>query len=338
VTWCIVFARRETLRLAMMAAVGVLMIAVSFARSALYADLEARWRDAIEKTPANGRAYDNLASVELRANPPRIAVADSILHRAMAVDSGFVPAWVRSATIAMSQNRLADAAALLERALRLHPGDASATEKYGKVLLAERRPDLALPYVRQFAEFSPSGESLTTLGLTYLMTRQLDSAIVVLERASRRDSMRVDARRYLASALVEQERGREAIPYIQQAIRLDPSSGITFGLLGVAYAQAELFDEAARAAGEAVAKAGSNPVVFVLAGRALQSAGYFGDAAKYLERAVRLDPNDPQALTRLGMAHASLGDAAVATQMFKRALVLAPGYPLAVKALEQSGR
>jgi tetratricopeptide (TPR) repeat protein len=276
--------------------------------------------------------------VELRANPPQIAVADSILHRAMAVDSGFVPAWVRSATIAMSQNRLADAAALLERALRLHPGDASATEKYGRVLLAERRTDLALPYVRQFAEFSPSGESLTTLGLTYLMTRQLDSAIAVLERASRRDSMRVDARRYLASALVEQERGREAIPYIQQAIRLDPSSGITFGLLGVAYAQAGLFDEAARAAGEAVAKAGSNPVVFVLAGRALQSAGYFGDAAKYLERAVRLAPNDPQAVTRLGMAHASLGDAAVATQMFKRALALAPGYPLAVKALEQSGR
>src|SRR5207237_349310 len=109
VAWCVLFTTRRPIRIAVLIALGAITIATSARRSALYVDLERRWQDAVEKTPTNGRAYDNLASAELRADPPRIAKADSVLHRAMAVDSMFVPAWVRSATIAISQNRLGDA-------------------------------------------------------------------------------------------------------------------------------------------------------------------------------------------------------------------------------------
>jgi protein O-mannosyl-transferase len=323
---------------ALLVVLGVAMIVTTSRRSAMYNDLVVRWTDGVEQTPTNGRAYYNLASALLRTNPPRIAAADSVLHRAMVVDSMYVPTRVRSATIAIAQNRLVDAETLLVSALRLHPLDAPATEKLGTVLLAMNRPDLALPYVKQFAQFNGTGQSLTTLGLTYLMTRQLDSAIVVLRRAAQLDSTAVDARRYLAGALVEQQRGAEAIPFIRQAIALDPTSGLMFGLLSLAFAQTGQADSAASAAGTAFAKAPDNATAYVFAGRALETIGHHAEAAEYFKQALQLSPNDPQILSRLGMAEASMGHSAVAAQLYRKVLASIPDYPLARQGLEQLGR
>jgi tetratricopeptide (TPR) repeat protein len=331
-------ARGRYVSAALLGVLGVAMIATTSRRSAMYNDLVVRWTNGVEQTPTNGRAYYNLASALLRANPPRIAAADSVLHRAMVVDSMYVPTRVRSATIAIAQHRLVDAETLLIHALQLHPRDAPATEKLGTVLIALNRADLALPYVKQFAQFSGTGQSLTTLGLTYLMTRQLDSAIVVLRRAAQLDSTQVDARRYLAGALVEQQRGAEAIPFIRQAIALDPTSGLMFGLLSLAFAQTGQADSAASAAEAAFAKSPDNATAYVFAGRALQTIGRYADAADYFKQALQISPNDPQVLSRLGMAEASMGHSAVAARLYQKVLASIPDYPLARQGLEQLGR
>ena len=336
--WIVLFSDRRAMGFVVLTTIAAVVIVTSARRSALYVDLERRWQDAVEKTPTNGRAYDNLASAALRADPPRIAKADSVLHVAMTVDPTFVPAWVRSATIARAQGRLTDAQSLLEHALLLHPGDAAATRVIGAVFVAEKRPDLALPYLRQFAAFAPSGESLTTLGVAYLGMRQLDSGVAVLERAARLDSARVDTRRYLAATLIELERGADAIPYAEQAIRLDSTSAVTLGLLSLSYAQAGRADDASRTAQLAAARAPDNATILVFAGRAMQTAGRYADAAGYLIKAVRLTPNDPQALTRLGMVEASLGNKALAKKLLERVLNGMPDYELAQRALAQLGR
>ncbi|MDB4873695.1 MAG: hypothetical protein JWM41_141 [Gemmatimonadetes bacterium] len=308
------------------------LTAASHRRSSMYLDLDALWRDAIERYPLNARAYDNLAAVRMRENPPRLSSADSLLRRAMAVDPAYAPARIRSAAIAMEQHRLRDAEDLLGQALRLHPADSAATDKMGKVQLALGRPDRALPYVRQIAALSPGGESLTTLGLDLLLLRQIDSAIVQLKRAAALDSTRIDTRRYLGAALVEQERGAEAIPYLERAVRLEPAPAV-IALLSLAYAQAGQVDHANQAAGTALSTNSSDPTVYVLVGRALQTIGWFADAKQSLERAVRLSPADPQALTRLGITNASMGNGELARRLFRRALEVAPHYPLAVRAI-----
>jgi len=333
--WTIVFARSRSIRLAAIAAGATALIATTFERSRQYDDLVVRWSDAVEKTPNNGRAYDNLASALLRTNPPRVAAADSVLHLAMAADSAFVPARVRSATIAIAQTRLSDAESLLVQALRIHPGDAAATEKLGTVLLAMKRADLALPYVKQFAEFSGTSASLTKLGLTYLLTRQLDSAIDVLKRAAQMDSSQIEARRYLAAALVEQKRGAEARPFIEEAIHLDPTSGLMFGLLSLAFAQAGQGDSAITAADSAFAKAPDDATAYVFAARALQTIGRFSDAAAYLKQALQITPNDPQVISRLGIAEASMGHSDVAAKLFEKVLAADSTYPLARQGLDQ---
>ena len=160
-------------------------LVVHVARSAMYRDLDvALARRGGKDAQDNGRAYDNLASAELRASPPNAAAADSALHRGMAADPTFVRLWVHSAAIALVQNRLADAESLLAHALRLHPGDAAATGTLGEVLVAEKRPEAAIPYLVQYNAIEPDANSLTALGLAYLMTRRLDSAIAPLRQAA----------------------------------------------------------------------------------------------------------------------------------------------------------
>jgi tetratricopeptide (TPR) repeat protein len=304
-----VFRNRRTTAHSTFAVVGLMLVVVTMRRSAQYDDLVVRWRDGVAKTPANGRAYDNLASALLRANPPRIAEADSVLHEGMKADSTFVPLWVRSASIAQAQNNLVDAAELLEYAIRHHPGDVAAMDRYGDVLIAANRPDLALKWVKRIAEFRGDGASLGRLGMTYLMLRQVDSAVVVLERAALVAPANVVARRYLASALIEQNRGAEAIPYLRQALVLNPESGVTLGLQSLAFAQAHMADSAVNAAADAVHKLPPSAVVYVFAGRAMSDVGRFDDAVRYLEEALRISPNDSQASARLAAAKASLASA-----------------------------
>ena len=319
-------------------AIAAVLTLVSAGRSALYANLVDRWSNAVVVTPTNGRAYDNLASALLRENPPRVATADSVLHRAMLVDSTFAPAWVRASTIALAERRLGDARSLLERALVVHPGDAAATGEMGKVLLAQQKPDSALPYLTRFADVEPTADALTNVGVAYLMLHRLPAAVPVLQRAAALDPTRVDARRDLASALIEQDRGAEALPYIEQAARFDSTSGVTLALLSLAYAQANQADAAARAAASAMVNAANNPVVFVFAGRALSTIGRFGDASNAFVRAINLDRSNPEALTRLAMAQAALGKPAVARHLLGEVLDVLPNYPLAVRALESSQR
>ncbi len=279
----------------LLAVVVVSLTAASRARSAQYADLRVRWTDAISATPTNGRAYDMLAAAELREDPPQIASADSVLHVAMRVDSAFTPALIRSSTIAQAENRFQDAQALLDRALAIHPRDAMATNQLGTLYLAERRPDLAIPYLESYADLHPTGASLTRVGLALILNRQLDRAVPVLQRAIALDPAQVDARRYLGATLVELGRGAEAVPYLRDATHLDPASGILYALLSLADAQAGKVDDASQAAYHAVAIEPGNEIVYVFAARAMLAAGQPLDAETFVKRALGLKPNDPQA-------------------------------------------
>lgn len=337
VVWCTIITHRGRLRSAAVAALAVVMMGASFNRSALYVDVESLWRDAAAKRPDNARAYDGLATAELRKDSTRFAEADSLLSRALTLDSTFVAAYRHRAAIAIKQARLTDADSLLRHALRLSPGDSGATERLGRVLVAEGRPDLALPYVKQMAQVLPGSGSFASLGIAYLTAGDVDSAIVALTRAVHFDSTNTEALGFLGGALIEEGRGAEALPYLLLLVRYDPGSGFALGQLSVAYAQAHEPDMAARMAAAAVARSPRDAAAYVFAGRGLQIAGRYQEATQYLAEAVRLSPDDPQALTRLGISEASLGRKSEAAIVLRRALALSPNYQRARRALESLG-
>jgi len=303
-----------------------LMIIASSRRSALYRDPSLLWRDAASKAPNNARAVDGVGTVEMRLGPSHFATADSLLSRAIELDSTFVTARVRRAAIAVSESRLVDAETLLVHALRISPGDSAATDQLGLALLADGRPDSASVYLSNVARVFPSATTLAHAGMAHFEAGNLDSAVVLLQRAVRLDSARTDALFYLGAALVESARGGEAIPFLERESAIDPTRPLSLGVLAVAYAQGAQPDRARRAVEAAVERAPTNEALFVFAGRAMQTLHDFQAASRFFTHAVELSPNDPQAWTRLGVAEASLGNTSRAQVFLRRALSIEPRY------------
>jgi tetratricopeptide (TPR) repeat protein len=308
------------------------MLATSFERSSVYRTPELLWRDAVNKQPVNARALNGVAAALLKREPNDLSEPDSLLARALAADSTLVLAWRNRAVIAIHTNRLADAESFLRHGLAIAPGDSALNEQLGAVLLARGKPELAAPYLERVTRVFPNAKSLTELGTAYLASGRLDSAIVALRRATELDSTYVDALNYIGGALVESDRGSEAIPYLLRSVHQDSGTGFSLGLLCLAYGESHQADLASQVAAAAVARDPSNSTAYLFAGRGLQAAGRLADAEKYLAGALHRDPNDPQSLTRLGMVEAALGKTADARHHIRRALELAPDYSLAIQA------
>ena len=314
------------------AVVYVALIAASFQRSCLYQTPELLWRDAMIKRPNNARALNGVAVAGMKRDPNDLSEPDRLLERALSLDSNFVQAWQNRAVIAVHTNRFEDAESFLLRALAAEPGDSATNEQLGAVLVARGKPEQALPYLRQVARAFPNAKSLTELGTAYLTSGHIDSAIVAFRRATEIDSTNVDALTYMGAALVESDRGSEALPYLRRSVRQAPGSGFALGLLCVAYGESHQPDLAEQTALSAVTHEPRNASVYLFAGRGLQAAGRFADAEKYLAKAVQLEPEDPQSLTRLGMVETSLGKSAEGRRHIRHALAVAPGYDLAIQA------
>src|SRR5262249_59310632 len=111
------------------------------------------------------------------------------------------------------------------------------------------------------------------LGIAYLNAGQLDSAASTLMTAVRIDSTRTTALAFLGAALVESQRGREAIPYLVRAASLDSRPAFALSLLTLANAQVGSRDASIEAATRAVSSAPRDPLVLTLAGRGLLADG-----------------------------------------------------------------
>lgn len=331
------FPRRGVYAAALIAIGGVALGAVTFRRSALYCDPVALWSDAVAKVPGNVRAYDNLAAAELRLDPPRLDAADSTLARGLSVDSTYIPSWNRRAAIAIHQSRLADAAAMLHRTLSLAPNDSTANDELGRLYLATDRPDSAIPLLRRAADRAPTSRMEEDLGTAYLETGALDSAVGALHRAAQLDQSNADALTKLGGALVDLDRGRDALPYLEYAASVDARSGFTLAVLSLALAQSRDTSASRRRAADAIQVSPNDEAVDVFVGRAMETLGDQRAAVTYLSNAVQLAPNDPQALARLAMARAALGNLTLARALVRRALIEGARDPLVRRTAAKLG-
>jgi tetratricopeptide (TPR) repeat protein len=332
IAWCIL-SRRRWLQVTAACLVPALLVARAASRSTLYRDPEALWRNAVSIVPTNGRGYNALAGFRLHSYPPHLREADSLFLKASELDTMLVQPWLGRAAIATKEDRLADAESLLRHVLRLSPGDSSASDQLGRVLLATGRSDQAIPYLKRLADRWPTGETFSNLGVAYLTLGRLDSARETLDRALGLDSLNVGALGYLGATLVELGRGSDAIPYLTRAVELESAPGFTTGVLAVAYAQAGKPELARKAASMAVDREPRSSIVRVFAGRALALGGFKREAAAYFRDAVRLDPGDAQALTRLANVLASLGEKVEAARFLNQALSIAPNDSAARQSL-----
>jgi tetratricopeptide (TPR) repeat protein len=319
------------------AVTALVLFGLTMRRSALYANPEALWRDALVKDPANPRAYDNLASVIYQKDTSRINEADSLWTHALRIDSTYMTAWSNLAQIRVDRGRIADARALLERAVRINPDYVDATRRLG-ALLATQGDSTSIPYLERMATSAQvTDESLVALAQAYLNANRQDDAIAALRRALTLNPRRADAASFLGAMLVQRGQLDDAKPLLESALSNGDRNAMTFALLSFVYGQRQRVDESLRMAQQAASLGGSDEQVLLMIGRAMLPIQRLAEADTYLTQATRAAPNDPEAITRLGIVKAARGDMATAVNLFKLALKIAPGYPPAAQALAKTG-
>jgi Flp pilus assembly protein TadD len=176
----------------------------------------------------------------------------------------------------------------------------------------------------------------------------------------------------LGAALQQLGHSEQALPYLTEAVRIQPSSVTARNNLAVALFATERFEDAAKEFRQALAldpgyrnarynlartlsAEGDNANALTelrtylesnqddadaheLAGRLLASTGKFEEALPHFRRAAELEPDNADLLTNLGSALASAGDLAGAVPVFEKALKVDPSNAAARDNLARARR
>jgi tetratricopeptide (TPR) repeat protein len=130
----------------------------------------------------------------------------------------------------------------------------------------------------------------------------------------------------LAVALAQQGKNREALPFLDQSLALNPQ------MPDALFARAQLLQAMGRPA-DALADAErglrlapTNPAMLMAQGAALSALGRLEDAVQSYDRVLALAPANPEALNNRGNALRHLGRLPEALESYDRALRLKPDY------------
>lgn len=201
----------------------------------------------------------------------------------------------------------AQAAAQLERAIRIQPRFAAAYDNLGTVLLSEGRADRALAAYDRSIALDPklvdplvhSGLMLEQLGRAGEAERRLRAALAL-------DRTRVDARVDLGNALFDEGRLDEAMKQYQIALRQAPLSAQADNDIGTIWFQRGDYARSAVWYRRALAAGRDSDDTRLNLGNALALLGRLPDAAEQYRAALRLDPADGQARQNLAKVEAAL--------------------------------
>ena len=132
----------------------------------------------------------------------------------------------------------------------------------------------------------------------------------------------------LAVALWDQGKLDGAIPYLKEAVRLEPMYAGGHSRLGAALAEKGDWDEALRHLKESVRAAPDDASCHFNLGHALVDRGDADGAIPHLKQALRLRPKYPRAHYKLGVALEQKGDRDKAIAEYLKAIELDPKFGL----------
>lgn len=243
---------------ATLVAVALLLAVATYMRGHTYLNTESLYRDVMAKAPDNPRGYAGVGMLLLVQGPERFAEAQTLLERAVALDSTYVGGWQALGLVAVMREQWGPAKVAYDHALRLQPNNPDAKRGMAHVLIGVGNLDSARTLVDAIP--TPDREVLWRLG----------------------------------EGLVERGNGGDALPYLESAAR-DGLSPLDMALMSLALAQAKRPEDAMAAARAATSVAGDSTRVLALVGRAMIVANRPAEARQYLRRRVELTPNDEEA-------------------------------------------
>jgi tetratricopeptide (TPR) repeat protein len=161
--------------------------------------------------------------------------------------------YVRRAELLADLGRYDEAAAELDCAVALAPGNAYALTVLARVHLAAARPDAALAAAEAAGASDPDlVPALVLRGLALNDLRRFGEAAATADRLLTLDPENAYAQRSAAAILAESRNGQQALNAAWRGVELEPAAAQAHLVLGLVAARLELFDLAERAYQEAL--------------------------------------------------------------------------------------
>jgi len=272
--------------------------------------------------PGRGRVRRGKGGVRA----PRRAVADpaALLHRALRL-----------------HRRGADGEAigLCEAVLDAHPGHFDALQMLGALELARGRAGRAVELLERALEHGPALPAvLANLGSAYRDRGRLEAAERALLRAVEADPGFAPAQLNLGRLYLDSARPGLALAALTRAAALRPRHLETRLALGAALAASARFEEARAHFEAALEQAPGSPDAYLEYATALRAARDTRGAVELLERAVAACPESAECWARLAQYREVAHDLDGARVAAEQALALEPGSALARLVLARLAR
>ena len=239
----------------------------------------------------------------------RLAEAAAVYQQILALHPGVAEAHYRLGHIHWQQGQTGEAAARFEQAIGLKPVYSEAHNDLGIILAQQGQLEPAAARFEQVIALAPDyAEAHCNLGNIRWQQGRLEQATAHYEQALARKPDLVEALNNLGNVLWQQGRLDEAAARYRQALELDPRSAEVHNNLGsVLWKQGE-FDEAVAQYQQAVALKPDYVDALSNWGRTLREQFKLDEARRVFERLESIHPGSPQAQLGLGMCYLLQGD------------------------------
>ena len=202
---------------------------------------------------------------------------------------------------------------------------------YGSIYFQRGYLDQAEAFFRLALRDDPeSAEALYGLGSVYLKQEKSGEARQSFERAVKLQASYPDtvgnAWNNLGLLATREGRTDEAIPYFQEALKLNPDHLIALENLGNAYRQQKNWDEARKSLERAVAVGPQDAEANYSLGMVFAQLNDTDRAYEYLQRALKSRPGYPEALNNLGVLYLRTGQRDQAVESFEECIRVAPAF------------
>ena len=257
--------------LAIMAAIAVVLIAVTVSRNQDYTSSISICEDTVAKCPSNARAMALLANYYRRAG------------------------------------RLDDARRWFEQSLALEPGVGPVLNNLGTVWQELGQPGKAVVCFQQMLMRKPNDPAiLNNLGNALILSGRVPEGIAQLESALRFAPDSWTTRANLANALAQSGRMPEAAICFEALIKMRPDDAELHSTYSDVLMALNRRDEAIAQLETAVRVQPDNANLHVRFGTALGRAGHLREALEQFQAALRLDPANPSARQNAALAQRRL--------------------------------
>jgi tetratricopeptide (TPR) repeat protein len=202
-----------------------------------------------------GRNYLSLASIFFQRGYAE--QAESFFHVAVRDDPESAEAVYGLGSVYLKQERLPDARASFEKAVKLKPGYPdtlpNAWNNLGLLATREGNIDTAIDCFREALRVSPDHfVALQNLGNAYRQSKQWDEALQTLQRAVAIRPQDPEANYSLGMVFAQTDDTQQAFEYLQRALKRNPAYPEALNNLGILYLKTRRRDQAVAAFEECI--------------------------------------------------------------------------------------